>query len=336
MNAGNECSKSRVLGNQERGRLMASKPIDGPPAPVRIARIGPTKRREALECLLGSDRYRAERFMRFAHKTEMNLDHLWSALDEKGRIRSTVLASPNPGRTAMVFVSPPEPGPGVQLAAQVIQHALKGLGDAGICLAQALVTPEEVREMKALEAGGLHKIAILTYMQFTTGRRDRKIAELPDDFRFGHFHSTDRGMIEQLLAHTYIDTLDCPGLVGLRCMEDIVDGHMKSGTFKPEWWTILYQGDHPVGASLVNESRDASSAELVYLGIIPELRGRGLGRSLLTQSIAKVAESTMKTVVLAVDEANAPALEMYRSSGFRRTIRRHAFVSKVERTACDN
>lgn len=314
------------------GGLMASKPIEGPPVPIRIARIGPTKRRAALECLLGSDRHRAERFMRFADKTDMNLDHLWSALDENGRFRSTVLASPNPGRTAMVFVSPPEPGSGIQLAAQVIQSALSGLGEAGICLAQALVTPEEIREMKALEAGGLHKIAILTYMQFTTGRKDRRKAELPDGFRFGHFQTTDRTMIEQLLAHTYIDTLDCPGLVGLRRMEDIVDGHMKSGTFKPEWWTILFQGERPVGASLVNEARDANSAELVYLGIIPELRGRGLGRSLLTQSIAKVAESTMKTVVLAVDEANAPALEMYRSSGFRRTIRRHAFVSRVDQT----
>ena len=268
--------------------------------------------------------------MRFARKTDMNLEHLWSALDDRGQIRATVLASPNPGRTAMVFVSPPEPGSGIQLAARVIQSALGGLSDAGICLAQALVTPEEIREMKALEAGGLHKIAVLTYMQFSPSRKDRKKPVLPEGFRFDHFQTEDRVMIEELLAQTYIDTLDCPGLVGLRLMEDIVDGHMKSGTFKPEWWTILFHGDRPVGASLVNEARDASSAELVYLGIIPELRGRGLGRSLLTQSITTVAESTMKTVVLAVDEANEPALGMYQSAGFRRTIRRHAFVCKVD------
>ena len=77
--------------------------------------------------------------------------------------------------------------------------------------------------------------------------------------------------------------------------------------------------------------KDGKAAELVYLGITPEMRGRGCGRALLSHALWKVAQTTQKTVVLAVDESNAPALAMYRSAGFAPTTRRHALVRKIDR-----
>ena len=304
---------------------------EGQPPPHRIARVGPAKRMAAIKRLLGSDRQRAERFMRFARETSMDLEHLWCAFDADGGVLSTVLASINPGRTAMLFVSPPRSDNDIPTAVNVIKTASTGLAETGLCLVQALVTPNEVREMKAFEEGGLSKIAILNYMQSSLGRKHRKTPEPPDEGSVRTYQSSDRQMIEDLLARTYIDTLDCPPLVGLRRMDDILDGHMNSGIFKPEWWTILFVGNTPAGACLINSARDKKSAELVYLGITPEMRGKGLGRSLLSHALSNITEATVKTVVLAVDESNTPALEMYRTAGFTGTIRRHAFVRKVDR-----
>ena len=268
--------------------------------------------------------------MRFARETAMNLEHLWCAFDTSGGVRCTVLASVNPGRTAMLFLSPPKSTEAITDAAQVVEAASRGLADSGLCLVQALVTPEEVREMKAFEQAGLKRIATLDYMQASLGRKHRRTPEVPAGHSLRNYEDGDRTMIEQLLAETYVDTLDCPGLVGLRRMKDIVDGHMNSGIFKPEWWTILYQKNVPTGACLINGARDGKTAELVYLGITPQMRGKGLGRLLLDSALLTIAESTTKTVVLAVDESNEPALAMYRSAGFRNTIRRHAFVRKVD------
>ncbi|MEC8558655.1 MAG: GNAT family N-acetyltransferase [Planctomycetota bacterium] len=304
------------------------------PAPAaggfRILKPGPTRRMAAIQRLLGSDRARAERFLRFARDTGMSLDHVWCAFDELGAIRSTVLASMTPGRTAMLFLSPPGNREGVELGAEVIQHAFRGLAGAGTCLAQALVTPEELLEMQALERAGLRRIAILKYMEATLGRRERRPVELPGGCSTRAYREEDESQIGKLLARTYVDTLDCPGLVGMRGESDILEGHKHSGIFRPDWWTILLEDGKPVGVCLVNESKTDRTAELVYLGIVPEARGRGLGRMLLARSLSVIAENTVKKVVLAVDESNAPALDMYRGAGFNDTIRRHAFVRKLD------
>ena len=311
--------------------MSGGDPSGGPaPGGLRILKPGPTRRMAAIQRLLGSDRQRAERFLRFARDTGMNLDHVWCAFDELGRIRSTVLASMTPGRTAMLFLSPPGDRSGVETSAEVIEQAFRGLGSVGVSLAQALVTPDELLEMKALELAGLRRIAILTYMETTLGRRERRPVVLPEGLSIRAYREEEESLIGDLLARTYVDTLDCPGLVGLRDKADILEGHKHSGIFRPEWWTILFEGPLPIGVCLINESKTDRTAELVYLGVVPEARGRGVGSSLLAHSLSRVAEKTVRKVVLAVDESNTPAHDMYRNAGFRDTIRRHAFVRKLD------
>ena len=313
------------MSHDDPGRSLASAA-----GAYRILKPGPTRRMAAIQKLLGSDRTRAERFLRFARDTGMSLDHVWCAFDDLGAIRSTVLASMTPGRTAMLFLSPPGNREGVELGAEVIRHVFRGLAGAGTCLAQALVTPEELLEMQALEEAGLRRIAVLKYMEATLGRRERRPVELPEGCRTRAYREEDEALIGELLARTYVDTLDCPGLVGLRGESDILEGHKHSGIYRPEWWTLLFEGETPIGVCLVNESKTDRTAELVYLGIVPEVRGRGLGRLLLARSLSVIAENAVKKVVLAVDESNAPAYDMYRGAGFNDTIRRHAFVRRLD------
>ena len=258
----------------------------------------------------------------------MSLDHIWCAMDAEGVIKVTVLASPNPGRTAMLFASSPHSNEEAKLVGQVIDRTCRGLRESDIGLAQALIEPSERLDQEAFGLGGLARLATLTYMERPVPRRRDGATppDIPEGIRLERYQSEDRRTLEELLTRTYEQTLDCPGLAGLRRPSDVVEGHIHSGVFRPEWWFLARRGSEAVGVSLMNGSIGSSSIELVYLGIVPEERGRGLGPALLRHGLNVIAGSRERNVVLAVDEANAPALAMYKNAGFRRTIRREAFV----------
>lgn len=300
---------------------------------VSIARPGPARLLEAVERLLRSDRRHAERFMRFARDARMSLDHVWCAIGADGTIQATVLASPSPGRTAMLFASSPNSSEDASLVGQVIDCTCRSLPDADVGLAQALVEPSGHLEQEAFVHGGLRRLSILAYMERPVPKRN-SIAQpnLPPDIRIERYRSEYRHQLEQLLVQTYERTLDCPGLAGLRRPADVVEGHMHSGIFKPEWWLLARErsSDRLVGVSLMNGSAGSGSIELVYLGAVPHVRGRGIGRALLQHGLRLIAGSRERNVVLAVDESNDPALDIYEDLGFHRTIRRVALVRKLD------
>ena len=148
-------------------------------AGVRIGRPGPSRLLEAVERLLKSDRRHAERFMRFARDSRMSLDHVWCAMDEDGKIMVTVLASPNPGRTAMLFASSPHSTEEATLVGQVIERTCRGLREAHVALAQALLEPSERLDQQSFVFGGLQRLATLTYMERAVPRRRSTVSQ-PD------------------------------------------------------------------------------------------------------------------------------------------------------------
>jgi hypothetical protein len=135
----------------------------------------------------------------------------------------------------------------------------------------------------------------------------------------------------RLLDETYIDTLDCPGLFGLRQTEDILQGHRASGQFDPSLWTILHLHGRPVGVLLLNPAPASRAIELVYMGLAPSARGRGLGTHLLNHGLSRLAGRREHTVTLAVDDCNAPARALYRRAGFRPVLRRRALIRPLRR-----
>ena len=54
----------------------------------------------------------------------------------------------------------------------------------------------------------------------------------------------------------------------------------------PDWWSILKVDGKSQGVLLFNRAADGNTIELVYLGMSRSVRGRGLGRLLLTNGLA--------------------------------------------------
>ena len=72
------------------------------------------------------------------------------------------------------------------------------------------------------------------------------------------------------------------------------------------------------------------------MALLPQARGRGLGRQLVRESLRIAAVLGRKRIVLAVDAANQPAAAQYEAAGFREWERRSAFVQDLRGPRADD
>lgn len=300
-------------------------------AELRIIEVPRERRSEAIVQLVSAgahdDRGQSQRFLEYARGHGISLDTMWSLADGGDRIVATVLAVPSPGRTAMVFASRLRSPHQIAGHGRLIDHAASQLAQQGVHLAQMLLDPSETLERQAALAGRFTELARLTYLERPVPRaRHAPKPTWPAGIETLPYQDDLRPQVLDALAASYEHTLDCPGLLGLRDTSDILEGHQASGQFDPRLWTLLRIDDRPAGVLLLNPSSGLQAVELVYLGLAPFARGRGLGKLLLAHGLALLAGRRERSINLAVDEANAPALRLYAAAGFRDALRRIALI----------
>lgn len=304
--------------------------------PGTITQIGPDRRSEAIERLVstagGNDRAAAERFLHYARTNAVELDGLWSWLGPERRLQFSVLAVPSPGRTAMFFASHPRVAGDVGPVSRLIEHACGQLAGWEVHLAQSLLEPGEKLERQAFTDAGFTVLAVLSYLERALSRMNPSIPpEWPAGVRVEAYREDRREMLMELLEASYEQTLDCPGLYGLRRTDDILAGHRATGQFDPALWTLLFVDDRPAGAMLLNPFPAHRTVELVYLGLAPFARGRRLGQQLLRYGLDLLKKRRERTLTLAVDERNTPALALYESEGMRPIVQRIALIRSLRK-----
>jgi len=67
-------------------------------------------------------------------------------------------------------------------------------------------------------------------------------------------------------------------------------------------------------------------AELVYLGLTPPARGRGVGDLVIRHALWTVRKMELSNLTLAVDAKNAPALRLYFRHGMQQVGRKTALI----------
>jgi ribosomal protein S18 acetylase RimI-like enzyme len=301
-----------------------------------IVQVGASRRSEALERLLSTgpatDRRAVENFLHYAQTNAVNLDGLWARIGPGGRFEATVLAVPSPGRTAMVFASHPTAATRTAGFAQLVDHACRQIAGWDVELAQALLDPGEARERQMFQAAGFQELAVLSYLERPLSRAHTPPPPAwPADarLRVEQYHDGLTDELGTILEQSYEQTLDCPGLHGLRRTEDIIAGHKATGRFDPSLWTLLWVDDQPAGTLLINPFPGYRTTELVYIGLAPFARGRGLGRPLLRHGLRLLQGRRERSITLAVDQRNTPALALYDAEGFRPAVQRVALIRSL-------
>jgi len=277
----------------------------------------------------------------------IDLSLIWGTLDRAAdgrpvRARQVCLVVPGAGKSAAMVLSGPGAWPEAGEQAErvdALSTACRDLADPATLgretrLAQALPEPGEVWAVRAFLEAGFTKVGDLAYLKrslsdplpaapegWPEGVRARQVT------RF----EADRGAIIRALDRSYVDTLDCPELCGLRETADVLESHRATGAFDPALWWIVELGGEPHGCMLLSRAPEHQSVELVYLGLSPELRGRGVGKRLLDLGLSRLSGETAESVACAVDLRNTPALRLYGRAGFKEFSRRVALVRAIER-----
>lgn len=292
---------------------------------LHIERIPEKDRLEAARLLAGpgADRHAAQRFLNAAGVHGVSFEHLWGLRERpEGRILAVVLLVPSAGGTFMTFTSPVETEQAAARVALLLERACPEIGTRK--LAQALLEPSEKLARDAFLRAGFKFVGELLYL-----RRDWKPVDVSDAYPEGVSVTPWPEAPEDLAAaleRSYIDTLDCPELCGLRDTADVIASHRATGRFDPAlWWIVRHEG-RPAGALLLNPCPAQDHTELVYLGLGPELRGRGVAGTLLRMGMSALAHRPHRTVLCAVDERNQPARKLYKREGFEEFSRRIALV----------
>ncbi|MCZ6835315.1 MAG: GNAT family N-acetyltransferase [Planctomycetota bacterium] len=307
-------------------------PSDDPDGP--ILQIGADRLIEGVERLTAADQKadpeHARRFIQFASENQIDLKKFWARADHQGNLLHSTLCVPSPGRTCMMFSTNPSKEGDIRSVAGVIKHACLELVEGELDLAQALLEPSEKSLHDAYLRAGFTPLATLHYLERPLPTRlIEPESAWPDDVTITTYKNDQNVQLERILDDSYTNTLDCPGLFGLRDTRDILEGHRASGEFDPSLWFILNVDGQPRGVLLLNPAPASHAVELVYMGLAPNARGRGLGRRLLTHGLNALVGRREHNVTLAVDENNAPAQELYRRAGFRAVLRRRALIRSL-------
>lgn len=282
---------------------------------------------EALSLLLTGNRttdvVAVEQFRAFADQHRLCLDETWVALHNHQPV-ACVLVVPSPGRTGMIFLSPVLNRKQIVAAGELAQIACSHQNPQRLRLIQTLLDPGQKLESRAMTAAGFKELATLLYMQ--RGPAPPTPLEFNENMGLYHWTDANRPRFAGAILASYQQTRDCPGLLGLRHIDDIIAGHRSTGLFDPALWFALWRGDEPVAVMLLNEVPHRQALELVYLGVSPAFRGQGLARKLLRHAVGLTSQRNKNLLMLAVDRANEPALALYREHRFVETGCKFAMI----------
>lgn len=189
------------------------------------------------------------------------------------------------------------------------------------------------------EALGFEPIADLEYLSGETGKT------LPNEQTLSSNGPNGPGELElvaisqdegpnsldtfaELVDRTYSDTRDCPRLSQFRTARQTLEGYRQASAYAPElWFRLVKRSDESAmppreaGCLILARHGDETEAapiiELVYMGLIPECRGSGLGTTVLRAAMACAKAAGSERMILAVDRSNDVARSIYRNAGFR-------------------
>eukprot|EP00913_Durusdinium_trenchii_P028389 g26617.t1 len=286
-----------------------------------VVTAAPHQRTDALS-LLFSQLWESERREQVAEmiaaetRGELSLAGLL-AVEVDDRVVGAVLYLMQPDQCAYVW--PPAVSPSAKHTEAVADALLTELKHRveieQAWIAQCLVDPESRRERDMLVRNGFFHLADLDYL---TRPLSEPLPPTPErafeTIAFEPGKNLDR--FADVIERTYIGSLDCPGLDGIRSGSDSISSHSATGVFMPENWTIFRDEGRDVGVLILADHPDQDAWEVVYMGILPQARGRGYGKAMLLRGLHAARESARGSVVLAVDSRNRFARRVYDELGF--------------------
>jgi ribosomal protein S18 acetylase RimI-like enzyme len=269
---------------------------------------------------------RVDNALRLMRQGELEPDGVLVVAD-KQRLLGAMVCLPVPGASGLIW--PPqasEESTQQEIEDQLLSCAIRWLQQRGAKLGQTLLAEKETCLAAPLERHGFVHITSLWYL-----RHNLELPAGPDaaapELAYQAYLSSCSDLFHQTLMRTYEQTRDCPEVNGVRTLEEIVAGHQAQGIYDPARWLLALQAGEPVGVLLMAEISEWQGWDLSYIGVVPEARGRGIGRELTRKALGDARAAGATQVTLAVDTRNRPAWSLYLDLGFEVFDRREVYLA---------
>jgi len=246
-----------------------------------------------------------------------------------GQLRGAIWARVNSGNIASVW--PPRVfGETPEKTIEALFEAMdRFLSARKVRLAQSLIEPRDEEGAGRLEADGYHVSTDLLYLACL---RDRfPVSAPPSRLEFEPHGAAHRHRLSTLVSRTYVGTRDFPELNEICPAEDVLTGYRDSGVHDPNAWFFVRERGRDIGCLLLTDHPQDKQFELLYMGLIPEARGRCRGIDVTRYALWQTAQAGRQRIVLGVDAANAPAIRMYKRAGFTQWDRQKVMLKRLQR-----
>jgi GNAT superfamily N-acetyltransferase len=241
-----------------------------------------------------------------------------------GSLRGAAWAQRLSGNIAQFWPPQFDAGYDQQAAFRLADSVMQDLDQTSVEMTQAFLSSPDVETIAALQNAQFRHLADLLYMACPSERFPLAAPD-PCELNYVPYHGGQRSRLIHLIEKTYEGTLDCTALNGARDVDHIINGYQATGVYRPENW-LFVRSDHDVGVLLLADHPNARHWELMYMGLVPEARGRGWGRQITRYAQWLARGANVERIVVAVDVANAPAVAMYQSAGFEMWDKRAVYV----------
>lgn len=239
----------------------------------------------------------------------------------------------HPGQSAGIWPPRTIAGSPPRLADDLLARAITLLESKQVGMAQCLLATDAGENAERLRRAGFEHPCDLLYLVSHAGHFPT--SPVATSLEFWPVEPADLDRLARLIEATYKETLDCPTLDGRRDCRQVVAGYQATCRHDLSHWFVVRSHGDDLGCLLLANDAPTKSWELVYMGLVPAARGRGLGIELVRHAQWLVARQGGQRLVLAVDAANQPALNIYAASGFVAWDKRSVFLkflSPVART----
>ena len=242
----------------------------------------------------------------------------------RGQLAGVVWYQIQSGRTAAIWPPRLIPTEDPKTADRLLTAVEELLDRDQTVVSQSLLRSTTDRDAGLLRRHGYWHAADLLYLVWDSNTSLKLQGELP--LHFAPVSASDRERLVQLVERTYIDTRDIPALNDVRSVHDVLDGYYQVNPASRLHWFVVQHGGRDIGCLLATEHVENDQWELVYMGLVPEERGRGWGFQVARYLQNLAVTSQRSRVVLAVDAQNGPAISTYSRAGFWQWDRRSVFL----------
>ncbi len=220
-----------------------------------------------------------------------------------------------------------------QAAVNILTGQIDGLNRLGLSQVQAIVRAQDRATAELVQRAGMQLLTEIEHLwldvcafaslasdasRAAASMRAAAVRERVSTVEWRAVGAMNHDVLARFIDETFAGTLDCPALNGRRTPAEVLDGFLDGRQLSDVnlHWELLAVDQAPVGCLLM-QAYESDLMELVYMGLVPTARGRGLGKAMVARAIANAQRRACSNLVVAVDRDNWPARNVYLDWGFQ-------------------